>query len=232
MLAAVALLSMTLGIGANTAIFTLLNQVLLRTLPVRNANELVILKRNGPQGGRAWDDGSQTSLSYPLYKDIAAQTRIFNGVTARFQPPTSLTYKGATERATAELVTGSYFNVLGVGAAIGRTLTPDDDRVPGGHPVIVLSYDAFTTKFGGNSGILNQTVLVNGHPMTVVGVAQPGFRSFQSGSLPDFFVPMMMVSQIVPEWQDLNDRRSLWIQVIARLQPGVSRERAQVALHT
>lgn len=232
MLAFVALLSMTIGIGANTAIFSLLNQILLRTLPVQKPQELVILKANGPNNGRMWDDGTHTSFSYPLFQDVAAQTRIFSGAFARFSPAISTTHDGVTERGLAELVTGQYFPVLGVKPAIGRTLTPDDDRQRGGSPVAVLSYNAFRARFGANPAVLNRTVLLNGHPFTIVGVAQSGFTGFQVGTNVDFFVPMAMVDQIVPEWKDLTDRRSQWLQIVARRQPGVSLEQAQVALNT
>ena len=192
----------------------------------------MVLKSNGPNNGRVWDDGTHTSFSYPLYKDVASRKDLFSGVLARFTPAASITHHGVTERALAELVSGNYFEVLGVKPALGRTLTPDDDRTLGGHPVVVLSYAAFQSRFGGNSGVLNQTVLINGHPMTVVGVAQPGFGGFQAGTTTDFFAPFAMVGQIAPEWKELEDRRSSWIQIVARLQPGVSQQQAQVAINT
>ena len=232
MLVAAALLSMTLGIGANTAIFSLLHQILLRALPVQNPAELVILKRNGENFGRTWDDGTHTSFSYPMFQDTATETKVFSGVFARFAAPITVTYNGSTERALTEMVTGDYFRVLGVKAAIGRTLLADDDRQRGASPVAVLSDNAFRNRYGGNPAILNQKVLINGHPFTVVGVAQPGFSGFQAGVNADVFVPMAMVEQVASEWKDLSDRQSHWLQIVARLQPGVSRDQAQAAMAT
>jgi predicted permease len=229
---AVALLSMTLGIGANTAIFSILNQMLLRLAPVDEPGRLVVLKNNGPNYGRTWNDGTNTSFSHPLYRDFATRTDLFKGVLARFQAPATLTHKGVTERATAEMVSGSYFDVLGVSAALGRTLTPDDDRTPGAHPVIVLSHKTWQSRFASNPAILNQSILVDGHPMTVVGVAQPGFGGYQAGSSVDFFITMSMAGIITPGWKDLNDRRRYWLQIVARLRDGVSAQQAEVALNT
>jgi hypothetical protein len=231
LITAVALLSMALGIGANTAIFSVLDQILLRLMPVKNPQELVIFQSIGPNSGRLWDDGTHTTFSYPMYRDMASQNQVFTGVLARFRNPASLAYKGATERAFAELVSGNYFEVLGVGSTIGRTLTPDDDRVPGGHPLAVLSYECWRSRFGGDPSILNKTVLVNGQPMTVVGVAQAGFRGFDAGATADLFVPMAMKKQMTPGWDDLNNRRSFWLQMVARRKPGMTVEQAQASIN-
>jgi predicted permease len=232
MLAVVALLSMALGIGANTAIFSLLDEILLRLMPVKDPQSLVIFKNNGPFGGRVRDDGSHTSFSYPLYKDMRDHNQAFSGVMARFGTPASLTYNGVTERGRAELVSGNYFDLLGVRAAIGRTIGPEDDIHEGAHPVMVLSSNCWRTRFGSNRGILNQSVLVNGRPMTVIGVAQEGFRGFESTTTVDFFIPMMMKAQMTPGWDDLSNRRSFWAQIVARLKPGITREQAQAAVNT
>src|SRR5580692_9305753 len=133
----VALLSLALGIGANTAIFSLLDQVLLRLMPVKNPQELVLLHMEGFHYGSNW---GMHSLSYPMYRDFQANNSVFTGMFCRFANQFSLGFNGSTERVGGELVSGTYFPVLGVGAAVGRTFTPDDDRTPGGHPVVVLSY--------------------------------------------------------------------------------------------
>src|SRR5246127_523305 len=136
----IAVLTLALGIGANTAIFSLLNQVLLRRLPVRNPQQLVILKSPGPKRGHVWSDGDDSEIfSYPLYKGLAKNTAVFDGVIARYQFAASIANHGQTERGSGELVTGNYFDVLGVRPSLGRVLSPADDDVQGAHPVVVLS---------------------------------------------------------------------------------------------
>jgi hypothetical protein len=141
----IAILTLALGIGANTAIFSLLNQVLLRRLPVRNPSELVVLKSPGPIHGHLWSDGDASEMfSYPVYKGLAKNTTVFDGVLARFQFAASIASHGQTERGSGELVSGDYFEVLGVRPALGRGLSPADDDVQGAHPVLVLSHEYCT----------------------------------------------------------------------------------------
>src|SRR5882672_7738963 len=186
---AIAVLTLALGIGANTAIFSLLNQVLLRRLPVRNPGELVILKSPGPKRGHVWSDGDDSEIfSYPLYKGLAKNTAVFNGVIARYPFEASIASHGQTERGSGELVTGNYFDVLGVRPVLGRVLSPADDDVQGAHPVLVLSHSYWTRHFGGDSGVLNQAILVNNAEMTIVGVAQSGFSGIQVGRKPGISV--------------------------------------------
>ncbi len=142
-------------------------------------------------------------------------------------------FKGTTERVRGEMVSGTYFPVLGVGAAIGRTFTPDDDRIPDGHPVAMLSYAYWQSRFAGDPSILGKTVVVNGHNFTLVGVAQKGFDGLDLGSPSQMFVPMMMRPQLMPELNehfDFQNRRTHWVNVFGRLKPGVSREQAQASL--
>src|SRR6267142_3689680 len=141
----IAILTLALGIGANTAIFSLLNQVLLRRLPVRHPEELVVLKSPGPKHGHVWSDGDDSEIfSYLLYKGLAKNTTVFNGVLARFEFSASIASRGQTDRGSGELVTGNYFEVLGVQPAFGRVLSPADDDVQGAHPVLVLSHAYWT----------------------------------------------------------------------------------------
>jgi predicted permease len=227
---AVALLSLALGIGANTAIFTLLDQVLLRLMPVKNPQELVLLHMEGFHYGSNWGDNS---LSYPMYRDFKANNSVFTGMLCRWGNQFSLGFNGTTELADGELVSGTYFPVLGVGAAIGRTFTPDDDRVPGGHPVAMLSYGYWQSRFAGDRSILGKTLTVNGHNFTVVGVAQKGFDGVDIGNPSRVFVPIMMRPQLMPlfnESLDFNNRRTRWVNVFGRLKPGVSRKQAQASL--
>ena len=227
---AVALLSLALGIGANTAIFSLLDQVLLRLMPVKNAQELVLLNMKGFHYGDNW---GLNALSYPMYRDFKANNSVFSGMFCRFPGQFSLGFNGTTERVSGELVSGTYFPVLGVGAAIGRTFTPDDDRVPDGHPVAMLSYAYWQSRFAGDQSIIGKTVAVNGHNFTVIGVAQRGFDGVEMDRTSQVFVPVMMRPELIPllnEELDFNNRRTRWVNVFGRLKPGVSRQQAQASL--
>jgi len=228
----IAILTLALGIGANTAIFSLLNQVLLRRLPVRNPAELVVLKSPGPKHGRLWSDGDDSEIfSYPVYKGLARNTAVFDGMLARFQFDASIANHGETDRGSGELVTGNYFEVLGVRPALGRVLSPADDDVQGAHPVLVLSHAYWMRHFGGDTGALNQTILVNNTEMTIVGVAQAGFSGIQVGQTPDIFVPMTMKGQMTPIHNGLDDWNDSFLAVFARRKPGVSIEQAQAGIN-
>ena len=228
----IAILTLGLGIGANTAIFSLLNQVLLRRLPVRNPAELVVLKSPGPKRGHVWSDGDDSEIfSYPLYKGLAKNTAVFDGVIARYPFSASIANHGQTERGSGELVTGNYFDVLGVRPALGRVLSPADDDVQGAHPVVVLSHSYWTRHFGGDAGVLNQPILVNNTEMTIVGIAQSGFTGIQVGQMPDVFVPMTMKGQMTPIRNGLDDWNDSFLAVLARRKPGVSMEQAQAGIN-
>src|SRR5215813_6401391 len=178
----VSVLTLALGLGANTAIFSLTDQILLRRLPVEKPEELFVLRSPGPKSGRVWSDGDgAASLSYPLYKELAEKNNIFSGLLARFAIPLSVSGEGQTERADGELVSGNYFEVLGVRPVIGRVFTSEDDRVPGAGQVVVLSHNYWTRRFGNDMGVLNKTLTVNGSVMTVVGVSRAGFNGVQLG---------------------------------------------------
>jgi len=228
----IAILTLALGIGANTAIFSLLNQVMLRRLPVRHPEELVVLKSPGPKHGHVWDDGDDSEIfSYPLYKGLAKNTTVFDGVVARFQFSASIASHGQTDHGSGELVTGNYFDVLGVHPMLGRVLSPADDDVQGAHPVVVLSHSYWTRHFAGDAGVLNQTILVNNTAMTIVGVAQAGFTGIQVGQTPDVFVPMTMKPQMTPIRNGLDDWNDYFLAVLARRKPGVSVEQAQAGIN-
>jgi len=226
--ACVAILSLALGIGANTAIFTLMDQVLLRMLPVQHPEQLVMLDQQGPTQGSVENDNA---FSYPMYKDFRDHSPVFSGVLARFPLSMSVSYRGQTERAAGDLVSGNYFEVLGVRALIGRTFTQDDDRTPGAHPVAFLTYGYWQRRFGGDRSILNQTLLINGHPMTVVGIGPPGFHGTEVGRSADVMTPIMMKAQMTPTWNDLDNRRSWWVNIFARLKPGVTAQQADAAMN-
>jgi predicted permease len=224
---AVAVVSLALGIGANTAIFTLMDQVLLRVLPVQDPEQLVQIFARGSHYGSNW---GMNSVSYPMYRDFRDQSPVFDGVICRFAASSSLGYAGVTERVSAELVSGNYFEVLGVRPRAGRLITPDDDRVPGAGTVVVLGYDYWQSRFAGKTEIIGQTVRINNHPMTVIGVAQAGFHGVDLGYNPQVLVPVTMKKQMTPGWNALEDRRTRWVQVFGRLKPGVTPEQAKAAL--
>ncbi len=229
---AVAVLSLALGIGANTAIFSLLDQVLYRSLPVRDPRTLVVFHVDDHSSGDTSADNNQSVFSYPMYQDLRDRGTVFDGVIARHGVAVSVSWNGQTERARAEIVSGNLFEVLGVPAAVGRTLTPDDDGAPGAHPVVMLSHDYWVRRFAADPGILNQKVAINGHPMIVIGIAPEGFRGVLSGDNPEVLAPIAMKRELTPGWDALTDRSSRWLNILARLKPGISVERAQAAMQT
>jgi predicted permease len=224
----VVVLTLALGIGANTAIFSLTDQVLLRMLPVKSPEQLVVLDGPGAFRGRTFNNGT---FSYPMYRDFRDQNTVFDGVLARFPASLTLLANGQAERVSGELVSGNYFDVLGVRAQIGRTLTPDDDRTPGGHPIAVLSHAYWMRRFAGDPSVLNRNISLNGLPMTIVGVTPSGFTGIVVGESPDVMVPVMMKAQMTPTWDDLQSRTSKWLTVMARLKPGVSAAQAEAAMN-
>jgi predicted permease len=223
----VVVLTLGLGIGANTAIFSLMDQVLLRSLPVRDPGSLVLLDGPGAFQGRTMN---AMTFSYPMYRDFRDRNDVFEGVLARFPTSMTVVWRGESERAAGELVSGNYFELLGVGPVLGRVFNASDDQTPGAHPVAVLSHGYWLRRFGGDPSVLNQTITVNGHPLTIIGVSAPGFTGLQVGQAADVMVPVMMKPQMTPTWNDLDNRRSRWLTVMARLKPGVSRAQALAAM--
>lgn len=226
---AIAILTLALGIGANTAIFTLLDQVLLRLLPVNHPRQLVLLTMRGRHYGNNWGGNA---ISHPMFRDFQAHNEVFSGMFCRFPHASSLTVGGQSERVAVELVSGTYFSVLGVGPALGRTFTPADDRVPSGHPYLVLSYDFWKTRFAGDPAIVGKTLMVNNYKMIVIGVAQAGFDGVELGFSPKIFIPIMMQPQIIVGNPNdmLKDRRTRWVNAFGRLKPGISQQQAKAAL--
>jgi predicted permease len=224
----VAVITLALGIGANTAIFSLTDQLLLRMLPVGHPKELVILRSPGPSPGRNWNDGpGGTSFSYPAYKDLRDRNQVLAGLLARFSTQVSVAAQGTSELANGELVTGNYFTVLEVQPAVGRVFGAEDETAPGANPVVVLSYGYWKRRFGLDPGILNKQLVVNGHPLTVVGVSRAGFSGVQVGQVPDLFIPITLKAQMTPNWDGLADRDDHWLAMIGRLKSGMSRSKAE-----
>ena len=220
---AVAILSLALSIGANTAIFSFLNAVLLKALPVSEPHRLVIVARHVDQYG--WDTNV---FNYPMYREFARRMRSFSGALAYRPVPINLTAGNQAERIQGELVSGSYFRVLGVRPVIGRLFTEDDDGAEGGHAVCVISYRLWQERFGGDPRVLSQPVLLNARPFQIVGVSQPDFEGAALQSRHDMQVPMSMTELFMGEKRDLSGWS--WMQILGRLAPGVSHVRAETEL--
>ncbi len=225
----VAMATLALGIGANTAMFSLLDQVVLRLLPVRHPEQLVIVREAGNHYGNSY---GPNTVSWPMFEDLRDNNEVFSGVFSRF--PATVTIGGGDRAAQipAELVSGSYFPILGVGAALGRTIAPDDDAVPDSSPVVVLSYGFWRSYFDGDRKIVGRTIVLNSQAMTVIGVAQPGFDGVEMGVPAKVFVPIMMKTEMTPHSDGLKDRRRRlsWVTTYGRLKPGISVQQAKASL--
>ena len=229
-----AVLTLALGVGANTAIFSLLDQALLRSLPVREPGRLVVLSGTG----KAWEGhtsnhggGVDKYFSYPMYRDLRDKGTAFEGLVATAPADIGISRNNAAEMANGEIVSGNYFSTLGVPAALGRVLTAADDAQPGTNPVAVLSYHYWTTHLSSDAGVVGQTLSINGHPFQVVGVSAAGFQSAIWGQVPDVFVPMSMLDQVIPgKGKRLQDHSDRWMNIVGRLKDGFSPAQAQVAM--
>ena len=230
----VAIVSLALGIGANAAIFSLFDQTLLRPLPVAHPTELVNLSSPGPKPGSqscGQAGPCEAVFSYPMFRDLERGQTVFTGVAAHVAFGVNLAYRGQTVNGDGMLVSGSYFPLLGLQPALGRLLGPDDDRNIGSRFVTVLSHDYWTSRLGASPGVLNETLVVNGQALTIIGVAPRGFSGTTLGSQPKVFVPISMHGVMVQGWQDFDNRRSYWAYLFARLKPGVSIEQASAAMN-
>ena len=228
----VAILSLALGIGANTAIFTLIDQMLLRKLPVAAPDELVMLYQQGAHNG---SNMGQRMHSYPMYQEIQQRGEPLAEVLCRRLIETSVSIDNQTERLDAEMVSGNFFTMLGVHAAIGRVFnSKEDDQVYQGHPVVVLSHDYWTRRFARDPGVVGKKILVNNYPMTIVGVSAAGFAGIDPARSPQIRVPVQMKATIAPEWGwvHMDDPRTRWVQVFARLKPGWTVKSAEAPLQT
>src|SRR3954468_15151862 len=228
--ATVAILSLALGIGANTAIFTLIDQIVLRKLPVKSPDQLVMLYQRGSHNG---SNMGGRMHSYPIYQDYQQKAEPLAEVLCRRLVAASLSIENQTERVTAEMVSGNYFSMLGVQPALGRVFSSkEDDQVFMGHPVVVLAYDYWTSRFARDPGVIGKKVLVNNYPMEVVGVSARGFSGLDPAESPQIRVPILMKDAMVPDWTwvHLDDRRTRWVQVFGRLKPGYTVESAKAPL--
>jgi predicted permease len=220
----VAVLSLALGIGANTVIFTAVDAILLKLLPVREPDRLVLVNYV--------EKDKPGHVSYPLFEDLRRQ-QILDGLFAVTHPDRDVRIGDNTLHVEAELVSGEYFTVLGVKPFIGRALTPDDNRVPNDHPVAVISYKFWQRHFARDPGALGRTLLVDKTPYRIVGVAPPEFYGEELASEPDLWAPLMMV----PQWIHmrgfdlLKDRNSGWLRMMGRLKPGQTGQQAAAEMN-
>ncbi|MBZ5622743.1 MAG: ABC transporter permease [Acidobacteriia bacterium] len=214
-----AVFSLAIGIGMNTAMFTLLDTILLRSLPVPSPEELVLMaERVGPQ--------QSFSLSSPAFRTLA-QSSALTGLAA-FRPWRIRTaIHDESQLTNGQLVSGNYFSVLGVSAIIGRTLTPQDDLAAGAGPVAVLSYGYWQRALGGDRGTIGQTIELQGHPFAIVGVTDPNFSGLEPGKEIDITVPLTMQAVIMPGTPLLNSPDARWLRLIGRTKPHVPLAQAQ-----
>lgn len=230
----VAILSLGLGLGANAAIFSLYSQLILKKLDVPEASQLVNLAAPGPKSGMnsCSSAGPCTAvMSLPMFRDLEKQQASFTGIAAHRSFAANLAYKGNPIRARGLEVSGSYFRVLGLAPAAGRLINDGDDRVPGEAPVVVLSHRYWKTELGGIPNIVNETLIVNGRPMTVVGIAPEGFDGTTVGERPQIFVPITLAELMQPGRKVIDNRRAYWVYAFARLKPGVTMAQAATAIN-
>jgi predicted permease len=220
----IAIISLALGIGANTAIFSLVNTALLRPLPVSEPRQLLEVY------GTLHNGADEAGQSYPNYKDYRERNQVFSGLLAYRFEAMSLGAVGQSARVWGLLVSGNYFDVLGVRPVLGRGFLPEEDQVPGARPVVVLSYGCWQSNFGGAPDIVGHSVSIDGQPFTVVGVAPKGFGGTEVAFSSEVFVPLMMAEQIERGSKWLDDRRDDALLVVGRLKPGVTRGQAEASL--
>ncbi|HEY3938652.1 MAG TPA: ABC transporter permease, partial [Bryobacteraceae bacterium] len=236
---AVAVLTLGLGIGANAAIFSLINAVMLRLLPVQHPDQLVLLTDPTESGlaTETTEHGVRTNLSYPEFEQLRLHNTVFSGILAAQNDVSAVDVfpEGVTPehslRAHAQLVSGGFFQVLGITPVLGRVFTPQEDQVPGANPITVISYGYWRQAFAADPGIVGTTVRVGQGTFRIVGVAPPGFTGILVGADADFWFPMTMQRQVLPGRDDLTPKDTLWLQVMGRLAPGISRQRAEAGIN-
>jgi predicted permease len=231
---AIATLSLALGIGATAAIYSMFDQMILRALPVKDPTRLVNLVAPGPKpGGSSCNQAGECDsvFSYPMFRDLERAQSVFTGIAAHRLFGANLAYSGRTLNGEGLLVSGSYFPVLGTQPVLGRLLGPGDDQTIGQSPVVVLSHAYWRTRFNASPAVLNDTLIVNGQAMTIVGVAPAGFDGTTLGAKPQVFVPITMRGLMDNGFAAFENRRSYWAYLFARLKPGVSISQAQTALN-
>ena len=231
----VAMVSLALGIGANAAIFSLFDQMVLRALPVQEPGRLVNLANPGPKPGSTScgnAGGCDEVFSYPMFRDLESQARSgFLGLAAHVPFVANLAYANQTISGQGIMVSGSYFPLLGVRPALGRLLTPEDDQTLGAHYVTVLSHAYWQDRLGADPSVVNKTIVINGETMTIVGVTARGFEGTTLGAEPSVFVPITMRGVMVRGFDGFDNRRSYWAYLFSRLKPGATIEQASAEIN-
>jgi predicted permease len=231
----VAIVSLALGIGANAAIFSLFNEMLLRPLAVPRANELVNLAAPRPKpGSQSCNQAGDCDVvfSYPMFRDLQKQQTVFTNIAAHRSFGANLSARGQTLNGEGMMVSGSYFPVLGIQPIVGRLISSQDDRALGESHVTVLSYGYWQTRFAGSPGVLGEQIIINGQSMTIVGVTPQGFEGTTIGVRPQVYVPITMRGLMNPGFNGFHRRQNYWAYLFARLRPGVSIDQARAALNT
>ena len=224
---AVAILSLALGIGANTAIFSLVDQLILRLLPIKDPKAVVLMAGRGHHYG---SNNGRNALSYPMYQDFRDRNPVFSEMMCRYSIPVTVGVSSHTEVVIGEFVSGNYFHLLGIGPALGRILTAQDDLRAGAHPYAVLSYAYWKSNFAGDPGVIGQVIRVNNYPLTIVGVSQRGFDGVEPGLPNQIRIPITMAPVVRPSFTNMYNRRQRWVNVFGRLKPGITIDQAKAGM--
>jgi predicted permease len=228
--AATAILSLALGIAANTSIFTLVDQVIVRLLPVQDPRELVQLRMEGGRIGSQNGDGLHT-FSYPMYLAFRDRNRVLAGLTGQYQDRPSMVSGERAELVDMSWAAANFFTVLGVRPHLGRVLTSEDDKAENGNPVAVLQYDFWRTRYDGRPDVVGSTIRLNGAPFTIIGIAAPEFAGTNAGVITQIWAPVTARTAIDPDWpESLKNERSAWFYLVGRLKPGVTTAQAQASM--
>ncbi len=232
----VALLTLALAIGANSTVFSLLSQALMRALPVQDPDQLVVFSSAGGAPGHTQSEGGNTpghrhEFSYPMFRDLRDKNTVLSGLIAAAPVGVGVVWNDHAEAVSGEMVSGNYFETLGVKPALGRLFVSSDETAEGANPVAVLNFDYWRTHLA-EAPVQGKTLLINGTPFTIAGVAAPGFHSMVWGRIPAVYVPITMQRTVQPDWSYLNDRQAYWIVLTGRLRPGVSLSQASAAMNS
>jgi len=224
---AVAILSLALGIGANTAIFSLVDQLILRLLPIKEPKAVVLLAGRGHHYG---GNNGRNALSYPMYQDFRDRNPVFSEMMCRYSIPMAVGLPSHTEVVNGEFVSENYFHLLGIGPALGRVFTAQDDLYAGAHPYAVLSYAYWKSNFAGDPHVVGRVIRVNNYPLTIVGVSQPGFDGVEPGLPNQIRIPITMAPVVRPAFTNMYNRRQRWVNVFGRMKPGMTLDQAKAGM--
>ncbi|MBO0719804.1 MAG: ABC transporter permease [Blastocatellia bacterium] len=227
----IAVLTLSLGVGANTAIFSLIDATLLRMLPVRKPEQLLLFGAGHAKGiAGAFPKGRTELFSYPFYQDVRRRNQVFSDVTAVMSLPSYVhgvvSGTGNAEIINAQLVSGTYFSTLGVNAILGRTFIDADDQVSGGHPVVVVNHTWWERRLSADPAAVGKTIAIGSTVYSIIGVAPPEFFGTEVGESPDIWIPLAMEERIPPGWKGLNDNLFQSLHIIGRMKPGLSIEQS------